>query len=67
MKLVVQVNWLGRDGRRATHIHGQTRPYRHGGGKLQNWSLTVPFSWLGRVWQREDVMLKPWMHCIEWR
>ena len=29
--LVVQVNWLGRDGGRAAHIHGQTRPYWHGG------------------------------------
>ena len=32
-KLVVQVNWLGRDGRRAALVHGRTRPYRHGGGK----------------------------------
>ena len=31
VKLVVRVNWLGRVGRRATHIHGRTRPYRHGG------------------------------------
>ena len=31
--LVVQVNWLGRDGGRAAHIRGRTQPYRHDGGK----------------------------------
>ena len=30
---VVQVNWFGMVGRRAAHIHGRTRPYRHDGGK----------------------------------
>ena len=32
-KLVVQVNWLRRDGRRATHIHDRTWPCRHGIGE----------------------------------
>ena len=30
---MVQVNWLGRDGRRDAHIHSRTRSYRHGDGE----------------------------------
>ena len=30
-------------------------------GKLQNWSLAGHGSRLGRVRQREDVMVKPWV------
>ena len=30
-------------------------------GKLQNWSLAVHGSRLGRVEQQEDVMVKTWM------
>ena len=30
---VVQVNWFEMGGRRAAHIHSQTRPYWHDGGK----------------------------------
>ena len=39
MKLVVQVNWLRRDGRRAAHIRGRTRPYQHGGGETPKLEL----------------------------
>ena len=41
--LVVQVNWLGKDGRRAAHIHGRTRPYWHDDGE-------TPKLELGRTW-----------------
>ena len=43
MKLVVQVNWLGRYGRRAALIHGRTRPYQHGGGKSAKLELGSAF------------------------
>ena len=43
MKLVVQVNWLGRDGRRAAHIHGRTWPYRHDGGETPKLGLGDAF------------------------
>ena len=41
--LVVKVNWLGRDGRRAAHIHGQTRPYWHGDGQTPKLELGSAF------------------------
>ena len=37
--LVVQVNWLGRDGRRVADIHGRTWPYRHGDGETPKLEL----------------------------
>ena len=49
--LVVQVNWLGRDDRRASHTRGRTWPYRHGDGETPKLELDrVPFKvgW-GRV------------------
>ena len=46
-KLVVQVNWLRRDGRRATHIHGRTRPYRHGDGETLKLKLGSAFFMAG--------------------
>ena len=46
-KLVVQVNWLGRDGRRAALIHGRTRPYQHGGGKSAKLELGSAFFMAG--------------------
>ena len=39
MKLVVQVNWFGRDGRRSAHIHGRTWLYRHSGGETPKLEL----------------------------
>ena len=47
MKLVVQVNWLRRDGRRAAHIHGRTRPYRHGSGETPELELGSAFFMAG--------------------
>ena len=49
MKLVVQVNWLGRDGRRAAHIHGWTWPYRHGGRETPKLELGSAFFMTGWV------------------
>ena len=46
--LVVQVNWLGRDGRRAALIHGRTRPYRHDGEKSAKLELGSAFFMAGR-------------------
>ena len=46
-KLVVQVNWLGRDSRRAAHIHGRTRPYRHGDGETLKLKLGSAFFMAG--------------------
>ena len=43
MNLVVQVNWLERNGRRAAHIHGRTRPYQHGGGETPKLELGSAF------------------------
>ena len=47
MKLVVQVNWLERDGRRAAHIHGRMRPYRHGYGETPKLVLSSAFFMAG--------------------
>ena len=47
MKLVVQVNWLGRDGRRAALVHGRTWPYRHGDGKSAKLELGSAFFMAG--------------------
>ena len=54
--LVVQVNWLKRDGRRAAHILDRTRPYRHCGGETPKLELDqAPFKvrW-GRVARQLD-------------
>ena len=45
--LVVQVNWLGRDGRRAAHIHGRTWLYRHGDGETPKLKLGSAFFMAG--------------------
>ena len=47
MKLVVQVNWLKRDVRRAAHIHDRTRPYRHGGRETPKLELGSAFFMAG--------------------
>ena len=44
---VVQVNWFGMVGRRAAHIHGRTRPYRHGGRKNAKLELGIAFFMAG--------------------
>ena len=59
--LVVQVNWLRRDGRRAAHIHGRTRPYRHGGGETPKLELDSAFFMARWVGQREHLVVKMWM------
>ena len=47
MKLVVQVNWLGRDGRRSTLVHGRTWPYQHDGEKSAKLELGSAFFMAG--------------------
>ena len=42
-KLVVQVNWLRRDARRASLVHGRTWPYWHDGGKSAKLELGKAF------------------------
>ena len=44
---MVQVNWLGRDGRRAALVNGRTRPYWHGGGKKDKLELGSAFFMAG--------------------
>ena len=55
MKLVVQVNWLKRDGRRAALVHGQTWPYRHGGKKRAKLELGSAFFMAGWGWTAREL------------
>ena len=55
MKLVVQVNWLGRDGRRAALVHGRTQPYRHDGRKSTKLELGSAFFMAGWGWAVKEL------------
>ena len=59
MKLVVQVIWIGADGRGLPSSMTRRGLIGTATGKAPNWSLAVPSSWLGRVGQQENLMVKP--------